>query len=65
MGPGSREVQAVARGWVTLGARGTAGPASKAGVVVKAGPALVLWSAAVVLRYLTDHVFEESWAMNQ
>lgn len=49
----------MARGWVTLGARGTAGSASRAGEVVKAGLALVLWSAAL-LGDLTDHVFEES-----
>lgn len=57
-------LQAVAHGWVTLGAHGTAGPASKAGEVVKAGPALVLWSV-VLLKGLTDPVFEESWMKNQ
>lgn len=51
-------------GWITLGARGTAGPASKAGEVVKAGPALVLWFA-VLLRGLKDHVFEGLWTKNQ
>ena len=42
-------------GWITLGARGTAGTASKAGEVVKVGPALALWFVEV-LRGLTDHV---------
>lgn len=64
IGSGSRERQAVVHGWITLGARGTAGPASKAGEVVKAGPALVLWSV-MLLRGLTDHVFEESWTKDQ
>lgn len=54
----------MAQGWITLGARGTAGPASKAGEVVKAGPALVLWFV-VLLRGLKDHAFVELWMKNQ
>jgi len=54
----------VEHGWVTLGAHGRAGPALKAGEVVKVGPALVL-ETAVLLRGLTDHVFEESWMRSQ
>lgn len=50
-------------GWVTLGERGTVGPASEAGEVVKAGPALVLCS--VVLKGSTDPVLEESWTKNR
>lgn len=64
MEPEDMELRAVVRGWVTLGAYGMAEPASKAGVVVKAGPALVLW-AAMMLIGLTDHVFEVSWTTDQ
>lgn len=60
MDPGSTALRAAAHGWVTLGVRGVAGPASKAGEVVMAGPALVL-EAEGLLRGLTDRAFEELW----
>lgn len=62
VGPANRGLLAAAHGWTTLGAWESAGPASKAGEVVKADPGLVLLSG-VQLRDLTDHVFEESWTM--
>lgn len=54
----------MARGWATLEPCGTTVPASKAGEVAKAGPALVLWSV-VLLRGLTNRASEELWTKDQ
>lgn len=58
--PGSMALRAVVHGWITLGAHELAGPASKAGEVVKADPVLVLEFGAL-LGGLIGRVFEELW----